>query len=80
MHDCTEIGRVSASYMLRLGADEARLGRVGQFIWLRLRVQASHTDLLFRLGVESQSAKNVQRLSLRRTHISRCRSPALIQW
>ena len=64
MHDCTEIGRVSASYMLRLGADEARLGRVGQFIWLRLRVQASHTDLLFRLGVESQSAKNVQRLSL----------------
>jgi hypothetical protein len=64
MHDCTEIGRVSASYMLRLGADEARLGRVGQFIWLRLSVQASHTDLLFRLGVESQSAKNVQRLSL----------------
>jgi hypothetical protein len=64
MHDCTEIGRVSASYMLRLGADEARLGRVGQFIWLCLRVQTSHTDLLFRLGVESQSAKNVQRLSL----------------
>jgi hypothetical protein len=27
-------------------------------------VQTSHTDLLFRLGVESQSAKNVQRLSL----------------
>ena len=64
MHDCTEIGRVSASYMLRLGADEARLGRVGQFIWLRLRVQALHTDLLFRLGVEAQSANNVQRLSL----------------
>jgi len=59
MYDCTEIGRVSASYMARLGADDARLGRVGQFIWLRLRVRTSHTDLLFRLGVESPRAQNV---------------------
>jgi hypothetical protein len=58
MHDCTEI---SASYMLRLGADDARLGRVGQFIWLRLRAQSAHTDLLFRLGLES---RRVQRPSL----------------
>ena len=48
MHDFAEIGRVSVSYMLRLGAEEARLGRVGDFIWLRLRVGASLTDLLFR--------------------------------
>ncbi len=58
MHDCTEIGRVSASYMLRLGADDVRLARVGQFIWLRLRVRASHTDLLFRLRVEPQRMHN----------------------
>ncbi len=58
MHDCTEIGRVGASYMLRLGADDARLGRVGQFIWLRLRVRASHTDLLFRLRVEPPGVRN----------------------
>jgi hypothetical protein len=63
MHDFAEIGRVSVSYMLRLGTDEARLARVGPFIWLRLRAQSSHTDLLFRLGLESQSAQNVQRLS-----------------
>ena len=47
MHDFAEIGRVSVSYMLRLGADEARLGRVGDFIWLRLRVRKAFTDLLF---------------------------------
>ena len=70
MHDCMEIGRVSASYMLRLGADDARLGRVGQFIWLRLRAQSSHTDLVFRLGLESQSVPNVQRPSLSAEFIS----------
>ena len=59
MYDYTEIGRVSASYIARLGADDARIGRVGQFIWLRLRAQASHTDLLFRLGVEPPSVQNV---------------------
>jgi hypothetical protein len=48
MHDFAEIGRVGVSYMVRLGADEARLGRVGEFIWLRLRVGTSFTDLLFR--------------------------------
>jgi len=70
MHDCMEIGRVSASYMLRLGADDARLGRVGQFIWLRLRAQSSHTDLLFRLSLDSQSVPNVQRPSLSAEFIS----------
>lgn len=49
MHDFAEIGRVGVSYMVRLGADEARLGRVGEFIWLRLRVRSSFTNLLFRI-------------------------------
>jgi hypothetical protein len=61
MHDFAEIGRVSASYIVRLGADETRLGRVGQFIWLRLKVRASHTDLLFRLRVEPQNVQNTLR-------------------
>jgi len=54
MQDFDEIGRVSVSYMLRLGADEARLGRVGEFIWLRLRVRTSFTDLLFRVEFKAQ--------------------------
>jgi len=70
MRDFAEIGRVSVSYMLRLGADEARLARVGPFIWLRLRVQSAHTDLLFRLGLESPRVQNLQRLSLRAVPIS----------
>src|SRR5882757_10131507 len=61
MHDFAEIGRVSVSYMLRLGTDEARLSRVGDFIWLRLRVRTSHTDLLFRLGVKTQGADKALR-------------------
>ena len=64
MYDCTEIGRIGASYMVRLGADDARLDRVGPFIWLRLGVRASHTDLLFRLGVEPPSVPNVLSPSL----------------
>jgi len=59
MHDCAEIGRISASYIFRLGTDDARLGRVGHFIWLRLRVRATYTNLLFRLWVEPQSVQNV---------------------
>jgi hypothetical protein len=58
MHDFAEIGRVSVSYMLRLGADEARLGRVGEFIWLRLRVRTSFTDLLFRTAFKAPVMKN----------------------
>jgi hypothetical protein len=49
MHEFAEIGRVSVSYMVRLGADEARLGRVGDFIWLRLRARSVNTDVMFRL-------------------------------
>lgn len=57
MHDVADIGRVSVSYMLRLGADEARLGRVGDFIWLRLRVRTFFTDLLFRTELKAQDMK-----------------------
>jgi hypothetical protein len=52
LHDFAEIGRVAVSYMLRLGSDEARVGRLGQFIWLRLRVGDAYTNILFRLEVK----------------------------
>lgn len=64
MNDFAEIGRVSVSYMLRLGADDARLGRVGDFIWLRLRVRNSFTDVLFRLVVKRHTAKNLPDVGL----------------
>jgi len=70
IYDSTEIGRISASYMARLGAEDVRFGRVGQFIWLRLRVRASHTDLLFRLAVEPQSVHNAQKPPLPAEFIS----------
>lgn len=64
MHDFAEIGRVSVSYMLKLGADDARLGRVGDFIWLRLRVRNSFTDVLFRLVGKLHAAKNAHDMAL----------------
>jgi hypothetical protein len=54
MRDFGEIKRVAVSYMLRLGTDEIRLTRVGEFIWLRLRVRKQFTDLLFRTEVKVQ--------------------------
>ena len=56
MRDFGEIKRVAVSYMLRLGADEIRLARVGDFIWLRLRVRKLFTDLLFRTEFKAQKA------------------------
>ncbi|HWZ84096.1 MAG TPA: hypothetical protein VNW47_15815 [Terriglobales bacterium] len=49
MREFADIGRVSVSYMVRLGADEARVGRVGDFIWLRLRARNVNTDVVFLL-------------------------------
>jgi hypothetical protein len=65
MQDFAEIGRVSVSYMLRLGADEARLGRVGDFIWLRLRERKSFTDLVFQAEFKSASAQKGRNLAPR---------------
>ena len=39
-------------------ADEARLGRVGDFIWLRLRVGKSFTDLVFHAKSKPRGARN----------------------
>jgi hypothetical protein len=70
MHDFAEIGRVSVSYMLRLGTDEARLARVGPFIWLRLRVRIAYTDLLFRLEAKVPDAQGAFKPTLPSRHAS----------
>ncbi len=73
MHDFAEIGRVSVSYMLRLGAEEACLDRVGDFIWMRLRVGGSFTDLLFRVEIKKQSSVPGSRFSERPLLVSKDR-------
>lgn len=47
MNDFAEMSRISSSYIARLSPDEVRLSRVGRFIWLRLKVRKSATNLLF---------------------------------
>ncbi len=49
MHDPAEIARIAISYMARLGAEEIRISRVHQFIWLSLKAHHTITNLLFRL-------------------------------
>ena len=53
MNDFAEMSRISSSYIARLNPDEVRLSRLGRFIWLRLKVRTSATNLLFRLAPES---------------------------
>jgi hypothetical protein len=47
--DIAEMSRISASYIARIGAGDVRVGRVGPFIWLRLRARTSYTNLIFRV-------------------------------
>lgn len=61
MRDPVEMGRISASYMARLGAEDARVGRVGPFVWLCLTSRSSHMNLVFRLRNEMQSVRETIR-------------------
>ncbi|MBI3476752.1 MAG: hypothetical protein HY010_13550 [Acidobacteria bacterium] len=70
MRDFAEIGRVSVSYMLKLGAEDATLGRVGDFIWLRVRVRNAHTDVVFRLESRVRAAKSAVGLGYSSTDAS----------
>ncbi|MFY9561731.1 MAG: hypothetical protein WAQ52_15970 [Terriglobales bacterium] len=58
MRDPAEMARIGASYLAKLAADDARLGRVGPFIWLRMKARTSHTNLVFRLRAETSSTQN----------------------
>jgi hypothetical protein len=59
MNDFAEMSRITSSYIARLSPDEVRLSRIGRFIWLRLRVRTSATNLLFRLPTESPRPRPV---------------------
>jgi hypothetical protein len=55
IQDVAEMTRIGASYIARLGADDARIGRVGPFIWLRLRGRKALANIIFRTRKESRS-------------------------
>jgi hypothetical protein len=42
-----EMARITASYVARLSAEEVRVVRCGPYVWARLKVGTSATDLLF---------------------------------
>lgn len=54
IRDTMEMGRISASYLAKTGAKEARLCRIGRFIWLRLKSRSGYTHVLFNLRIELQ--------------------------
>jgi len=47
--DLAEMARITSSYIARLSPLDIRLGRVGVFIWLRLKGRFCLTNLLFRM-------------------------------
>ena len=64
MHDSAEIARIAISYIARLNAEEIRISRVRQFIWLLLKNHHTTTNLLFRLQ-ENASRPPLQSADLR---------------
>jgi len=58
LRDPVEMGRISASYVARVGAEDVRLGRLGPFIWLRLKARSSVLNLLFRLRAEPTKTRS----------------------
>ncbi|HUM04911.1 MAG TPA: hypothetical protein VLT90_05580 [Terriglobales bacterium] len=54
VRDVGEMSRIAMSYIARLDAQDIRAGRCGTMIWLRLRLQRSHMNLVFRLRSETQ--------------------------
>jgi CheY-like chemotaxis protein len=47
MRDLAEMSRITSSYVSRLQPEEARLNRIGQFLWLRLQSHSVPTNVLF---------------------------------
>lgn len=45
--DFSEMARITSSYIARVIPDEVRLSRVGRFIWLRLKREATLTNVVF---------------------------------
>jgi hypothetical protein len=47
INDPAEMARISASYIGKFAAEEARLERVGRILWLRLRAGSTYANLTF---------------------------------
>lgn len=58
LHDPAEMARIAGSYIVRLGAEEIRVRRLGSLIWLRLRVRSAGVNVLFRLNSETPHQQN----------------------
>jgi len=56
--DFSEMARITSSYTARISPDEVRLSRVGQFIWLRLKREATLTNLVFCLEPANRRAQS----------------------
>jgi len=76
MNDFSEMSRISSSYIARLCPDAVRLCRVGGFIWLRLKIRTSTTNLLFRLP---DMSSQFQVLSSQKEPLPRLCSPAFTE-
>jgi len=48
-----EIVRIAVGYIARLNVEEVRMGRIGNFLWLRLKGRATTTNIMFRLQHEA---------------------------
>jgi hypothetical protein len=55
--DPAEILRVATSYIARLDAEEVRMSRVGEFIWLLLKNRGTTINVTFRLQHETPPAE-----------------------
>lgn len=64
VNDPSEVGRIGLSYINKLGAQDVRLARVAQFIWLRLKSRSSCVDITFEIRISTER-KGAPRLLFR---------------
>ena len=53
LRDPAEMARIASSYIVRMGAEEIRVRRLGSLIWLRLKARSAGVNILFRLKSEA---------------------------
>jgi hypothetical protein len=61
LRDPAEMARIASSYIVRLGAEEIRVRRLGSLIWLRLKARSAGVNVLFRLKSEAQHSPGKMR-------------------
>jgi hypothetical protein len=61
LRDPAEMARIASSYIVRMGAEEIRVRRLGSLIWLRLKARSAGVNVLFRLKSEVQPSPGKMR-------------------